>query len=475
MGFNYSRLWKKLIDNGMKKTDLVSELSLSPTTLSNLSKDKNVSMDTLDKLCSYFNCDIEEIVEHNIDSYKKNKKVGTFQLNKDEAIHRWFSYIEGYSKSFVKNELDLLGDISSILDPFGGSGTTMLVACSRGIRSYYTEVNPAMSFIAEGKINTVASVLSNNKLPLLNKHYNEVITIIKNNKLYDKSVDFQGFEKYFENSNLQNIILYKNLVSQIEDKDIRNIMMVALASVAVDTSKMVRRGDLRFAKGKEIQKSSNNFIISISNKIENMIEDIEIYSSKTIVPVTKLCDDAREIKEKNLVDAVITSPPYLNGTNYFRNTKLELKLLDFINYESELAQMHAKGIVAGINGVTSDNITDIILDDVKTYYEELLPVAYDRRIPLMISNYFYDMNDFFKAMYRVIVPKGKMIIDIGDSQFAGVHIPTHDILEKLAYNAGFDKYDETILRSRTSKNGFSLLKEKLGTPLAFFMLLPREA
>lgn len=461
MGFNYSRLWKKLIDNNMKKTDLISDLGLSPTTLSNLSKNENVSMDTLDKICSYFNCDIEEVLEHNMDYYKNNKDIGTFHPNKKEAIHRWFPYMEGYSKSFVQDELKLLGNVGTLLDPFAGSGTTMLVSALNSIKTYYTEVNPAMSFIADAKINVVNSIIINNKLNALQKHSNNIISALKNQNFAQENIDFQGFEKYYDDSNINKIIFYKKIINNINDEDINKILKVALASVAVDSSKMVRRGDLRFARGNENQKSNKDFTVLISRKLAEIIQDIDLYSNRTIVPTTKLCDDARLINKKNLVDAVITSPPYLNGTNYFRNTKLELKLLDYIKYEKELAKMHAKGIVSGINSVTKENIINIILDDVKVYYKQLLPVSYDKRIPLMVTNYFYDMNDFFKTMYKVIKPQGKMIIDIGDSQFAGIHIPTHTILEKLADNNGFDKYDETILRSRTSKNGFSLTQRVL--------------
>ena len=61
---------------------------------------------------------------------KTKKKAGTFQLNKTEAIHGWYSYVEGYSSCLVVNELDQLANenIRTIYDPFGGTGTTPLDA-----------------------------------------------------------------------------------------------------------------------------------------------------------------------------------------------------------------------------------------------------------------------------------------------------------------------------------------------------------
>ena len=71
---------------------------------------------------------------------------GTFALNKEEPIHRWYSYLEGYSSCLIVDLLDELKDenIRTIYDPFGGTGTTMLVASQRGIRSYFSEINPFM-------------------------------------------------------------------------------------------------------------------------------------------------------------------------------------------------------------------------------------------------------------------------------------------------------------------------------------------
>lgn len=59
----YKRLFKLLIDIGMKKTDLAKAAGLTPTTLARLSKGKTVSMETIIKICECLNCRIEEIME----------------------------------------------------------------------------------------------------------------------------------------------------------------------------------------------------------------------------------------------------------------------------------------------------------------------------------------------------------------------------------------------------------------------------
>lgn len=63
MGFSYDKLWKKLIDNKMNKSDLQECVGITSRTIAKMGKDENVSMDTLEKICEYFKCDISDILE----------------------------------------------------------------------------------------------------------------------------------------------------------------------------------------------------------------------------------------------------------------------------------------------------------------------------------------------------------------------------------------------------------------------------
>lgn len=61
--FTYKPLLKLLIDNNMTKTQLRQSIGFSPATLAKISKDEYVSMETLDSICKFFNCKIENIIE----------------------------------------------------------------------------------------------------------------------------------------------------------------------------------------------------------------------------------------------------------------------------------------------------------------------------------------------------------------------------------------------------------------------------
>lgn len=63
MKISYNKLFKLLIDKDLKKTNLVKGAGISAGTLAKLSKNESISMESLIKICSFLNCDIEDVVE----------------------------------------------------------------------------------------------------------------------------------------------------------------------------------------------------------------------------------------------------------------------------------------------------------------------------------------------------------------------------------------------------------------------------
>ena len=64
MAFNYKPLWKLLIDKEMTKKQLMEATGISKSTMDKMARNEQVSLDVLDRICNYFNCDIDEIIEH---------------------------------------------------------------------------------------------------------------------------------------------------------------------------------------------------------------------------------------------------------------------------------------------------------------------------------------------------------------------------------------------------------------------------
>lgn len=64
MPFSYKPLLKLLVENDMKKTDLKPLLGFGPSTIAKFDKGENVSLDVIDKLCTHFGVQPNDIIEH---------------------------------------------------------------------------------------------------------------------------------------------------------------------------------------------------------------------------------------------------------------------------------------------------------------------------------------------------------------------------------------------------------------------------
>ena len=64
-------LWKLLIDNNMKKMDLVERVGISSSTLAKMSKGEIVSLTVLEKICDELNCDFGDLISYDRKGAKK--------------------------------------------------------------------------------------------------------------------------------------------------------------------------------------------------------------------------------------------------------------------------------------------------------------------------------------------------------------------------------------------------------------------
>lgn len=64
MSFSYKPLWKLLIDKDMTKKQLMQVTGISKSTMDKMGRGEQVSMDIIDRICTYFDCDVEDIISH---------------------------------------------------------------------------------------------------------------------------------------------------------------------------------------------------------------------------------------------------------------------------------------------------------------------------------------------------------------------------------------------------------------------------
>lgn len=450
----YLPLWETLSRLGVSKTFLAEAAGITPSTMARFSRNENVSLTTIEKICETLNVQIEDVVMRE----NQGSLHGTFRPNKHEPVHRWYPYLEGYSRQLVEYELRDRNPGDVVYDPFAGSGTTPLTAVMNGIDGLYSEVNPVMRFISDVKLSCAVRAMDGDiDLSGLRRWRDRIASINFNDINSHQGNALGDFSRFFDADGLVGIQFLRECIDEETDESTKDLLKVVLASIVVPVSLMIRRGDLRFANAGERDKSVLPFQDTTISKIDELLQDLERMEKSEPGAFRFVSEDVRDSNLDECVDVVVTSPPYLNGTNYFRNTKLEMRVLDIIESENELGGFYQRGITAGINNVSSRReypcLDELELDDL---VERLQGKSYDTRIPVMVAGYFADMKQAIDKIRSALKPHGILSFDIGDSQFAGVHVPTHSILDGMIQQAGLRPLGETVLRARRSRNGMTL-------------------
>ena len=74
MHISYKPLWHTLIERNMRKEDLRLAAGLTTNMIANMGKGKNISMETLVRICESLNCGILDVIELENDEIEKPQK-----------------------------------------------------------------------------------------------------------------------------------------------------------------------------------------------------------------------------------------------------------------------------------------------------------------------------------------------------------------------------------------------------------------
>lgn len=403
------------------------------------------------------------------DNININPKDVTFANSKSLPFSRWYTYIEGYSPEFVSNLIQqYCPKAQRIYDPFVGTGTTIFAADKFNIKTLFSEVNPLLQYLIQVKM-SILNLDYKKRSAIANKLNMLASNIIAKVSEYPEDGDLRNnyylvFKKsrYFNNSTFNTLLKLSSYIADLKNTDpfLANSITIATLASLVPISYLVKAGDLRFKNESELLKKQITIDEYLPNKIKEIANDVKNQEFILQKDHEFITSDANNIDliDCDKIDAIITSPPYLNGTNYFRNTKLELWFLKYILNENDLRIFRNQSLTSGINDVKSENmychnidsfkITPILSDTLK----QLKIKSYDNRIPIMVKDYFKEMRSIFEKLKVHLKRDATLLIDIGDSIFAGVHVRTDDILAEIVSSLGYKMVEKKLLRKRRSRN-----------------------
>jgi hypothetical protein len=394
----------------------------------------------------------------------------TFRDSKGMPVHGWYPYVEGFSARYIENLVRTHGGNGIVYDPFGGSGTVNLIASTMGVKSAFSEANPFMRFIAETKINARHQARLEfsefMKCTTVFKKWAESAEFeaaVKGQDLSTYSSAFEGRD-FFAERDIRELLSLREAAYEFGyyRTEFRDLLLLSIASVTVACSHMTRRADLRRRRSDEYLGRIVNVRKAVIEKLERMERDIQLTTIHH-APAKFVSADCRtdSVELLGKVSLLLTSPPYLNGTNYIRNTKLELWLMGFINSERELAGLNKICMVCGINNVIKKRLPENSFEWVEEVASTLDQVSLDARIPALVRGYFSDMFTMLQNAASYLQPDGRLVLDIGDSRFYGVHVPTDTLLVAVAKCAGLELIEEKLLARRHSRDKTPLRQVEL--------------
>ncbi len=341
------------------------------------------------------------------------KELVTYIPNKIEPIHNWYYFKEGFSKKLVDVFIDRfqLKENSLVLDPFSGSGTTLLTCKQRGIKSIGFDVSPFFVFVSKVKTRDY-------ELDKLREAITEAMMwkFERPEKLPREKYITRVFSRY----TLEDAIFYRNKILEVEDEKIRDFLLLALVDSAMKASYTMKDGAMiRIEKrGKPPLKKFFKY------KIKKMFKDLRNTDLKPIPVSVEIGDAKRMNLEDTSIDAIITSPPYLNKIEYTKIYSIETAL--FFDFPENELRSHI-----------GSRVEDISVSD----------IGLDENLPLSAKAYFKDLYSALKEMHRVCKDDAKLAIVIGGGCYPDRAIEVDKTTTELAERIGFNVNEVLVARN----------------------------
>lgn len=305
-----------------------------------------------------------------------------------------------------------------VLDPFVGSGTTPLTCMELGLNGVGVDASPLAVFVSLAKTRIYDP-------DTLKADLRTCLEVETGRPTLDgmSRVVLRAFPR----RNLEELLSLKEAIGIVERRDSRLFLTLALMNSAAKASYIFRDGSvLRFVK--RPVPPLRPFFRRIASA---MIEDVKRVRFKS-GPAVILEGDARNLEaiEDESVDAIITSPPYLNKIEYTKVYEVEMEVF-FGKRSPELLRSYI-GLVARDVPPTISGLEDL---------------------PDSAKLYFSDMIECLEEMWRVLVDGGKVAIVVAGGVYPDRVVESDFILAELARRVGFQVEKIRVVSKRVATVG----------------------
>ncbi|MGR2942947.1 DNA methyltransferase [Vibrio vulnificus] len=385
--------------------------------------------------------------------------------SKVQPYHRWIRYREGYAGDLVKELLRRypVDHNAWVLDPMCGSGSTLVACKEEGFNSIGLDVNPYAILSSKVKCYSLSSA-ELDKCKVILESIRDSLTL-EVSKYY--SIHDEAMLKYFEPTNLDQLVAIKRKVELIADDKIKDLFYLALLAVVEDCSNRKKDGNGLATRKTKISCCFSHF----EAKLSILVEDFSRFPHLDKVSSITHCESALKLTVpledySGKVGSIIFSPPYANSFDYFESYKMELIFGEWMTPES-LKEERKKLVRNYRLGHKKELVSE--LEIVELLCEELwnrIPIKEEetgkrdgrtRLVPNMLRTYFDDMKLVLEEGFEVLAPGGTVHIVVDQSAYLGAAIPTDLILAQVSEFIGFEVLE--VVKCRRAMTSAQQLKK----------------
>lgn len=384
-------------------------------------------------------------------------------LNQHGVIHKWYNYLEEFPYSLIEKKIKEynLQEKDLVLDPFCGSGTTLISANFFHCDGIGFDMNPLMKLVS--KVKTTWDINLSELRQSIENVANSFLNQIQNVDNINFKNDFieimpkKELNQWLSPVLQKEVSLLKDIINEVENQDIRDLMSIAMSKSCFDASYVSLCPGTTFYPFRKKEEFWDIF----TKRIITMYKDLKVvqqhdsYGKSQIINDT--CLDVQDYIENDSISFVITSPPYPNDLEYTRQTRLELYLLDFVKNMNDVQQIKRKMVKGSTklifkesNSELEINQYDYIMDISAKIYEQTKDKNWGFDYPRMVKEYFGDMYLCMEKIYPTMKEGSHFLLVVGDQTIKGVLIPVGDILIKLAEDIGYIDCKKEVFRMRRS-------------------------
>jgi DNA modification methylase len=342
------------------------------------------------------------------------------------------------------------GDV--VVDPFCGSGTSLLAAAGKGAVTVGCEVNPFLAFVSRTKLCTGGGRALKKHAPfVLRAAERGKESAMEGNSTFTSS---HGRTKWLFNTEVVRSFEGGWSAASGIPSPARDLMRLALIGSAMDCCNAIQDGKcLRYRKDWEDENfGREEFLERFERRLGQMREDIgnaRLMSSNNRV----LLGDCRKTLGSRKIGSFklcITSPPYLNSFDYSDIYRPEMYLGKFVSDTAGLRAIRLRTIRSHVQASwsrpTEEDFGPLYLNSM-ALLQERKDALWDHRIPMMVQAYFEDMQNVLVTLRRHAHEKAHLWIVVSTSAYAGVEIPVDLIIADIAGKAGWRLKEIGVIRN----------------------------